>query len=81
MLFITERRVGTDMLSCGKLGVKRGFDFTAGILGKPFYTYFWLLIFLFAQIEENAIRFLRFISPLGHTPVVSVGGVFHSMPV
>ena len=36
MLLVTKRRICTDMLSCGKLGVKRGFDFTAGILGKPF---------------------------------------------
>ena len=39
------------------------------------------LCFLFAKIEEKVIRFLRFISPLGHVPVVSVGGVFHSMLV
>jgi len=36
MLFITKRRVGTDMLSCGKFGMKRSLNFTAGVLCKPF---------------------------------------------
>ena len=36
VLLVADGRIRTYMLSCGKLGVERGFDFTAGVFCKPF---------------------------------------------
>ena len=36
VLLVADGSISTYMLSCGKLGVERGFDFTAGVLCKLF---------------------------------------------
>lgn len=35
VLFVSKRRICTDFLPCGKLGMQCGLDFSAGVLGVP----------------------------------------------